>query len=48
MDQHHLHDALRLVIDCVAAGIADEELLESFGIAGDRWPVSSERNLVAR
>jgi S1-C subfamily serine protease len=41
-------DASRLVIDRVAAQAADEELLESFGIAGDRWPPSSERNLAAR
>lgn len=41
-------DASRLVIDRVAARAADEELLESFGIPGDRWPLSSEGRLAAR
>jgi len=41
-------DASRLVIDRRAARAADEELLESFGIPGDRWPVSSEARVVAR
>lgn len=43
-----LDDASRLVIDRVAAQAADKELFESFGIPGDRWPVSSEGYVAAR
>jgi S1-C subfamily serine protease len=43
-----LDDASRLVIDRLAARAADEELLERFGIPGDRWPVSSEGHIAAR
>ena len=41
-------DASRLVIDREAARAADKELLVSFGIPGDRWPVSSEGVVAAR
>ena len=43
-----LDDASRLVIDRGAARAADEELLLSFGIPGDRWPMSSEGLVAAR
>jgi hypothetical protein len=43
-----LDDASRLVMDRVAARAADEALLESFGIPGDRWPVSSEKHIATR
>jgi len=43
-----LDDASRLVIDRGASRAADEELLVSFGIPGDRWPMSSEGLVAAR
>jgi hypothetical protein len=43
-----LDDGSRLVIDRVAAEAADEELLESFGIPGDRWPRPSSGQVAAR
>ena len=43
-----LDDNSRLVIDRVAAQAADEELFDSFGIPGDRWPVSSEGHVASR
>ncbi|MBP2681753.1 MAG: protease, partial [Candidatus Krumholzibacteriota bacterium] len=43
-----LDDASRLVIDRGAARAADEELLLSFGLPGDRWPMSSEGLVAAR
>jgi len=41
-------DGSRLVIDRAAARVADEKLLESFGIPADRWPVPSEGSVAAR
>jgi S1-C subfamily serine protease len=41
-------DASRLVIDREAARAADEELLEQFGIAEDRWPLSSEERVATK
>jgi S1-C subfamily serine protease len=43
-----LDDRSRLVMDRVAAEAADEELLESFGIPGDRWPLTSGGPVAAR
>jgi S1-C subfamily serine protease len=43
-----LDDASRLVIDRGAARAADEELLGSFGIPGDRWPMSPKGLVAAR
>lgn len=41
-------DASRLVLDRGAAHAADEELLESYGIPGGRWPTASEGYVATR